>query len=84
MGDCVYLAFSVNGMKFYNDMSMNLQFCIVGISLTAFHFIFGFLIIILVIVRLDALLLPTHDTIRHEHNSLEVLYYFLTSFSLGL
>jgi len=53
---------------------------------TVFHsisFCFGFLITILVIVRLVALI-PTYDIICLVHNSLEVLYYFLTSFSLGL
>jgi len=46
-------------------------------------FYFGFLITILVIVRLDTLL-PTHDIICLVRNSLEMLCYFLMSFSLGL
>ena len=39
---CVCLVFSVNGMKFYNDMLLNLQCCMVGMSFTAFHFILFF------------------------------------------
>jgi len=34
----------MNGMKFYVDMLLNLQCCMVGMSFTAFHFILVFLL----------------------------------------